>query len=95
MSQGPEQHGMWLSILQWSLKQSDGTSPSARKPLSDEDKSFLMKAFSELTKDEPKRLSEILKKIQEIISSELVSVSSSFFRSFHSFSKLVMLLMML
>lgn len=73
----PEEHGMWLSILQWSLRQVDGTSPSTAKPLSDEDKVFLKKAFNEMAKDEPKRIAEIVKKFQLIISSQSVGAISS------------------
>lgn len=69
MSGNPEEHGMWLSILQWSLRQSDGTRASELKPLSDADKEFLRRAFEDLSKDEPKRIAEILKKFQLIVES--------------------------
>lgn len=37
----------WPGLLKWSLKYHDGTKPTEFKPLSDEDKAFLERAFEE------------------------------------------------
>jgi len=50
----------WLGLLKWSLAHTDGTSPSAAAPMSDEDKLFLESVMREAIKDEPKRMSEIM-----------------------------------
>lgn len=72
-----EQHAMWLNILKWSLKQSDGTTATELKPLSDDDKVFLKSVFDEITKDEPNRLQIILKTFQDIISLHTEPISES------------------
>jgi hypothetical protein len=57
----------WLSLLKWSLKQSDGFAPSDAKPMSDEDKAFLEKVMAEGIRDDPKRMKEILGELMDAI----------------------------
>ena len=57
----------WLGLLKWSLGHSDGTSESKFKEMSGEDKEWLEKVMAEMVRDEPKRLSEILKIFSEIL----------------------------
>jgi hypothetical protein len=57
----------WLGLLKWSLGHSDGTSESEFKEMSVEDKQWLEKVMQEMVRDEPKRMSEILKLFSEMI----------------------------
>jgi len=61
------QYGNWLGLLKWSLAQSDGTSPSEAQPMSEEDKAFLTRVMAEAVRDDPTRLTEIIKRFTEII----------------------------
>jgi hypothetical protein len=62
-----------LTLLKWSIAQTDGTSPSSQSKLSDEDRAFLEKVFNENVKDEPKRLREILTKISKFIDDSMLA----------------------
>lgn len=60
---------MWLGLLQWSLRQSDGTRSSEINEIKEEDRLFLQQVFDSMTKDEPKRLQEILYQLTNFIDS--------------------------
>ena len=58
--------GIWTAILQWSLKHYDNTdSKKEVKPLSDDDRQFLLDVFDSMVVDENKRMKKI-KNVLEI-----------------------------
>ena len=57
----------WLGLLKWSLQYSDGTDGSACHAMSDDDKEWLKRAMSDLVKDEPNRMSEVLNELKQFI----------------------------
>eukprot|EP00300_Choanocystis_sp_HF-7_P007509 c15329_g1_i1.p1 GENE.c15329_g1_i1~~c15329_g1_i1.p1 ORF type:complete len:440 (+),score=140.41 c15329_g1_i1:141-1460(+) len=63
MTQDPNQ---WLGLLKWSLQYQDGTRDTAARPLSDEDKEFLMGAMDSLVLDEAKRMKELMEELESL-----------------------------
>ncbi len=57
----------WLGLLKWSLQYSDGTSGSSCNAMSDDDKEWLKRAMSDLVKDEPNRMNEVLNELKQFI----------------------------
>ena len=57
----------WLGLLKWSLQYSDGTDGSTCNAMSDDDKEWLKRAMSDLVKDEPNRMSEVLNELKQFI----------------------------
>lgn len=55
MAAPPPNMGAWNAILQWSLRQSDGTRPSDLGPMSEEKKRFLREFLAQCVVDVPKR----------------------------------------
>ena len=53
----------WLGLLKWSLAQTDGTSDSDARPMSEEDVQFLTNVMESLVADEPKRMREMMVEI--------------------------------
>ena len=59
------QYGNWLGLLKWSLAQGeegDGTVDTQVTPMTEEDKAFLEQVMKECVKDEPQRITEIIKR---------------------------------
>lgn len=61
----------WLGLLKWSLSQTDGTSETESRPMSDEDVAFLTNVMSELVADEPKRMKEMLMDIASFLGEDV------------------------
>lgn len=51
----------WLGLMKWSMKYSDGTTPSDFKEISKEDRDFLEKVLKEGVIDEAERMTQILR----------------------------------
>lgn len=54
------QMSMWNAILQWSMRQTDGTSRNDLKPLSSEDRAFLDRVFRELVVDPIDKMKQLI-----------------------------------
>mmetsp|Transcript_5122 Transcript_5122/g.5258 ORF Transcript_5122/g.5258 Transcript_5122/m.5258 type:complete len:383 (-) Transcript_5122:1642-2790(-) len=62
----------WLGLLQWSLANTDGTSPSPTLgPMAEEDKKWLEAVMKANVKDEPARMTEIMNDIVQMLESNL------------------------